>query len=239
MSRQKDFPVFFENGKAMTTYRAVVFDMDGTLYHQKRLRLIMALRLCAFYLLRPWRWKELLALKCFREVRDRWDEIVCQETGFVGDGSGSKDPADASGFRPIALNRAQYAYVAAKTQVSTDTVAEVVRRWIYENPLSALRKCRREEIAAQITALRANGMPVYLLSDYPVREKLKALALTADAAYSPEEDGRLTELKPSPMGLNLILEDHALQPSEVLMVGDRDEKDGEAARRAGVDYLIV
>ena len=41
------------------------------------------------------------------------------------------------------------------------------------------------------------------------------------------------------MGLNLILEDHALQPSEVLMVGDRDEKDGEAARRAGVDYLIV
>ncbi|MBR3643215.1 MAG: HAD family hydrolase [Parasporobacterium sp.] len=196
------------------SYRAFVFDLDGTLYDQKKLRLIMALRLLLYYLCHPGKIRELWLLKTFRQVRDNW----------TGDGTD--------------VDALQYAAVAVKHHVEPALVEAVVKRWIYENPLSALPKCTDHKLADYIRDLRKEDIPVFIFSDYPIEEKLAALGLEADGMYAPGDERQIA-LKPSPMGLKLIMKEHGLSPDEVLMVSDRDVKDGEAARSAGVDYYIT
>ena len=222
MARLESLPQLHE-GKPDGGYLAVAFDLDGTLYDQKKLRLIMALRLGTYYLIHPFRIKDLLLLKTFRQVRDHWDEIA----GTLQESEACKDP-----------DAAMYAYVANRHGVDAGRVAAVVRQWIYENPLSALPKCTDTDLAAYIASLRQNHIPVLIFSDYPIEDKLRALGIGADGMYAPGDE-RAIELKPSPSGLGQILADHNLDAAQLLMVGDRDEKDGESARRAGVDYVIV
>ena len=49
----------------------------------------------------------------------------------------------------------------------------------------------------------------------------------------------MDRLKPRPEGLSRALERLAVGPAEALMVGDRDDCDGEAARRLGCPYLLL
>jgi putative hydrolase of the HAD superfamily len=46
-------------------------------------------------------------------------------------------------------------------------------------------------------------------------------------------------MKPDPKGLKVILSDIGLKSEEVLMVGDRYEKDGLAAKACEMDYIIL
>ena len=115
---------------------------------------------------------------------------------------------------------------------------KMVQVWIYKNPLSALRKSKDEEIGRLIDMLREKGIKVLIFSDYPIEEKLAALELQADGIYSASDE-RLMELKPSPKGLFLIMQDYGLEPEELFMIGDRHSRDGMAAVAAGVDYLIL
>ncbi len=221
MARLERLPQLNE-GKPEGGYRAFVFDLDGTLYNQTKLRLIMACRLGLYYLIRPHRIKELLWIKTFRKVRDNWEDHAAKE-----ENAGAVSPDDA-----------QYAYVAKHHHTNPEAVEKTIRRWIYENPLSALSKCTDTRLSEYIASLRENGVPVLIFSDYPIEDKLQALGITADGMYAPGDE-RAIELKPSPMGLQLIMKEHGLTPSQVLMVGDREVKDGEAARRADVDYVIL
>ena len=203
--------------KKITEYRAVVFDLDGTLYFQRKLRLTMACRLAGYYICHPFHIKELLILKEFRSVREHWDE-VSEES----------------------LDTAQYRYVAEKMHTTADTVERIIKTWIYENPLSALQKSLDDKIVDLIKKLKEKKLFILIFSDYPIKEKLSALGLSelADGMYSATDE-RLMELKPSPKGLQLIMEDFHLEPLELLMVGDRYSKDGMSAINAGVDYLIL
>ncbi len=218
MARLLSLPSFDD---ASLSYRAVAFDLDGTLYDQKKLRTIMAKRLMLHYLCHPFRIRELFLLQTFRKVRDRWEVY-----------------ADSFEGSTLTLDEQQYAYIASITGVTPAAVEGVVKRWIHEDPLSALPSCVNTALASAIETLRGKGIPVCIVSDYPIPEKLKALGIRADHFYAPGDERKI-ELKPSPMGLKLLMEDLSLKPEEVLMVGDRDEKDGESARRAGVDYVIV
>lgn len=196
----------------LNEYELYVFDLDGTLYDQTRLRFIMASRLMAYYVLHPMRIKELLMLQDFRKTKDSWkgrseESLICAE-------------------------------VAKKHKVDTGTVENIVKRWIYENPLSAVAKTKRTAVTEWIEELRKNNKTVVILSDYPTEDKLKALGVVSDAQYSTTDE-RIGELKPSPKGLEVILNDFAKQADAVLMIGDRDEKDGLCAQSAGVDYVNV
>ncbi len=212
--------------KSIADYRAVVFDLDGTLYYQRRLRITMAVRLLRYYAIHPWRLRELLIVKEFRSVREHWDSIVGAMSAV------SKEAQVDS------LDQAQYAYVATKMKTTAACVEKMVQVWIYKNPLSALRKSKDEEIGRLIDMLREKGIKVLIFSDYPIEEKLAALELQADGIYSASDE-RLMELKPSPKGLFLIMQDYGLEPEELFMIGDRHSRDGMAAVAAGVDYLIL
>lgn len=212
--------------KNIADYRAVVFDLDGTLYYQRSLRITMAGRLLRYLAVHPWRVKELLIVKEFRSVREHWDNILETESGI------------SKKTQAVSLDQAQYEYVAAKMKTTAVEVESAVLKWLYENPLTALKKSKDEEIGRLMDALRANGIHVLIFSDYPVADKLAALELQVDGMYSATDE-RLMELKPSPKGLFLIMQDYGLKPEELLMIGDRYSRDGMAAINADVDYVIL
>jgi FMN phosphatase YigB (HAD superfamily) len=57
--------------KNISDYRAIILDMDGTLYYQMPLRLCMALALFWYYALHLSHLRELLRLREFRKARER------------------------------------------------------------------------------------------------------------------------------------------------------------------------
>ena len=193
-------------------YSLYVFDLDGTLYDQPELRKIMAIRLMAYYLCHPFSVRELFALSHFRKVKDAW-------TGTSSEDDIIKKTAD-------------------DMKMPADKVKSVVRKWIYDDPLSALKKTRDENLISWIAELRRDGKKAVILSDYPTADKLTALGVEADGQYGPDDE-RIDELKPSPKGLMVIMEDFGVESEEVLMIGDREEKDGKCADAASVDSLIL
>ena len=198
--------------KAVNDYSLYVFDLDGTLYDQPVLRRIMAVRLAMYYALHPFRIGELFILQHFRKVKDKW----------------TKSSSDEDIIRQV----------AADTGSGEDKVSRIVQKWIYDDPLSALPQTRDDRLCDWIKKLRTEGKKVVILSDYPAKDKLKALQIDVDAQYGPD-DKRIDELKPSPKGLTVIMEDFGVDPGDVLMIGDRKEKDGKCAEAAGVDHIIL
>ena len=193
-------------------YSLYVFDLDGTLYDQPKLRFMMATRLMGFYILHPFRAGELFILQHFRKVKDSWtkssseDEIIEQ--------------------------------VAKDKKTDAAHVKSIVRRWIYDDPLEVIAKTKDTKLIEWIGLLRNSGKKVFILSDYPAEDKLGAMNVTVDGTYDPLDE-RIDELKPSPKGLSVIMQDTGLAPEEILMIGDRSEKDGMCAEACGVDSLIL
>lgn len=190
-------------------YDLYVFDVDGTLYYQNKLRLIMGKRLLMYYLFHPLKFKDLIIIKNFRSLRE--------------------NAKDTNGLFDI---------TAKKCNVSVSRVNEVIKKWIYENPIDALIASKDDTLLAIIDKLKANGKTVAIWSDYEADDKLKALKLSTDYVYTAEQE-RVGELKPSPKGLNLIMSDLNVPKDKTIMIGDRMIKDGEAAKKAGCDYLIL
>ncbi len=192
----------------------VVFDVDGTLYDAARLRQAMLTMLLAH----AWQARSLQTLRVlrtFRQVR----EALAEE--------------GAADFLTV-----QYARTAQGTGWETPAVRELVQAWMERRPLPLLRACRRPHVQDVFAALRVAGKAVWAWSDYPAAEKLRALDLPADGAVSAT-DAEIARLKPDPRGLLAILERTGVPASRTLMIGDRVERDAEAARRAGAAACIL
>ena len=214
--------------KDISEYKALVFDLDGTLYYQHRLRLKMAWMLFWYYLCHFWRIKDIFIIKNFRQARENWDEIK------KGIDPGKTDREDgAAGLEDI-----QYEYIAERMKESKARVREVIEGWMYDKPLKTVYETRDKDLLKLIDDIRKSGRKVYIFSDYPIEDKLRAIGLKVDGMYAATDD-RLRELKPSPKGLELIMEDHGYSDEDILMIGDRMSRDGEAAKNAGCDYLIL
>jgi len=222
-----------ERKRLINEYEAVVFDLDGTLYYQKQLRTTMAKRLAKYFAHHPFEIKDLLILKKFREVRDEWDDILIAHSDMV-----LKCVKAGETVENVNLDALQYRYLAKKMHSKEEHVKAVITKWIHDNPLSAIKESEDLIIAQIIKQLRKLGIKVYIFSDYPIEDKMRAMGIKADGYYSATLP-RINELKPSPKGLYIIMHDNDLQPEDILMIGDRDSKDGEASRRAKVDYLIL
>ncbi|MCR5603915.1 MAG: HAD family hydrolase [Lachnospiraceae bacterium] len=244
--------------KKINEYKALVFDLDGTLYYQRQLRLKMAWMLGNYYLCHFWCIKELFIIKKFREVREKWDEITGVPTGKEPAGkkiltagkdsgaNGDKNSETTHGEKQHTGNKTvensleweQYSYVAGRMGCTADRVKTVIETWMYEKPLKAVYETRDVALIELIKERKAAGQKIFIFSDYPIEDKLKAIGLTADGMYAATDE-RLSELKPSPKGLHLIMEDHGLNPSDILMIGDRMSRDGQSAINAGCDHVIL
>lgn len=219
--------------KKICDYKVVVFDLDGTLYYQKMLRMTMAKRLMDYYLHHPFEVKDLLIVKKFREVRDMWDDIIVSKRDDVEKSLNAGERLDDASLDDI-----QYRYVAKKMHSTREHVESVIDKWIYKNPLDAVKASKDHFAAMLVEQLKALGVMTVIWSDYPVKDKLEALEISFDAEYYANQE-RLNEMKPSPKGLYLIMHDYEVDYYDVLMIGDRDLKDGEAARKADIDYIVL
>jgi phosphoglycolate phosphatase len=191
----------------------VVFDVDGTLYDQQRLRRAMLGRL----LLDAARTRSLHALRVlrvFRRVRES-----------LGD---AQDPD----FEVL-----QYERAAQKVGCTAEQVRALATEWMERRPLPLLAGCRLPHVDRLFEGLRDAAKAVAVFSDYPAQHKLTALGLQAHPVVcAGDADG--TRLKPDPAGLLTILQRTGVPAARALMIGDRFDRDAAAAQRAGVQVLV-
>lgn len=191
----------------------VVFDVDGTLYDQRRLRLAM-LGLLLADALRTRSVATLSTLRTFRRVRESLGDAPTQ-----------------------AFMQEQYARTALRHGMKVEDVERLATEWLERRPLPMLAACRYPHVDALFAALTRSGKQVAVFSDYPASAKLEALGLRADHVVCAT-DPHIGRLKPDPAGLVAIMRACGAIPQRTLMIGDRADRDGAAALRAGAHALI-
>lgn len=202
--------------------RAVLFDVDGTLYHQRPLRLLMAgeLGVGAWVRHAPWDVPRLWRmLSVFRRVREELRAL------------GRPD-------EPLA--RLQYTRAADRAGVPVNDMEAAVDEWIYKRPLKYLPRVVRTGMLEVLSALDARGLRVGVFSDYPVADKLEAMGLRATVSLELDATTEsINAFKPHPRGLEVACECWGLSPADVLYVGDRAEVDAKGAATLGMPCAIV
>jgi phosphoglycolate phosphatase/putative hydrolase of the HAD superfamily len=195
--------------------KVVIFDVDGTLYTQSRLRKKMLVALLAYYAVRPWKVEEIMILQRFRAEREK-------RAGYAGGD----------------LENAQYDWCIKKGGYSPAKVRRVIQQWMFTFPNPYLQKCTYPGTQSFFSKLKSKGIKVAIYSDYKAHDKLKAMGLEADLIVS-STDPEIDRLKPDPKGLLYIADKLQVSPHQCLFIGDRQEMDGECALKAGMPYLIL
>ena len=193
--------------------RLVAFDVDGTLYRQRPLRLRMA-RDIVLHSLTKADLAPITVLGRFRRIRERLGE------------------ERVDGFEAALL-----AETAAASGRSREAVQALVDDWIETRPLPYLAACRYDGVAELFAGLGRHGKTIGVLSDYPAKAKLAALGLAADHVVTAGDPG-IGILKPHPRGLQALMALAGVAPAATLLIGDRADRDGLAAREAGARVLI-
>ena len=200
----------------------MLLDLDGTLYHQNRLRLRMAWELLRSGLgagsigeaTTLWR-----SIRAFRRVREELRDL---------------------GYASESLERAQYARAAERVAVPRAVIEQIVAEWIFIRPLRHMAACRRAGLEGFLAGLLARGITAGVFSDYPVVEKARALGISPQlslmlCATEPE----INAFKPDPRGFRHAAGLWGIEPAEILYVGDRPEVDAAGATAAGMPCAIL
>jgi len=206
----------------LETTKAVLLDVDGTIYRQAPVRARMALEMVSFFLatLSPIRLVRLVRrIMYFRRYRER--------LRTVGRPSGS-------------LEKMQYSEPANKLGEEVASFRDTIVEWILQRPLRHIAKARRHGVGRFLRLLEAHDIKTGAFSDYPVREKLEALHLVHHfTVMLCATDSDINAFKPHPAGFLRACEVWNLNPSEVLYIGDRPDVDAAGARAAGMPCLII
>lgn len=192
--------------------KLIVFDLDGTLYNKRGLSLRMVLHA-------PLDIRKMQAERATRaSMKGMWlrDEKHFHDTYFQR--------------------------MAARMHCSA-TAAE---QWYNQRYMPLMVKMigkyqpLNEWVLPFIHDCQHTGIKLVLLSDYGfAKEKLQALGLSPtlfDWVISAPELGGL---KPAPELMRIITERMGVAPQECLVIGDRDDTDGEMARRTDAQFRKV
>lgn|GEM_PF-451934 len=199
--------------------RAVIFDVNGTLYRQRTLRYAMALRLVRAHLHRPL--KGLATMRILSAYR-RGQEALRDQPGTAD------------------IAEAQLQFASRETGAGPAAVQATVTRWMDESPLDLLASHAQPGMQDFVRDLRGRGMKLGVLSDYPAEAKLAALGVgglfdSVLCAQTPE----VGVFKPDPRGILVSLDRLGVAAEHALYVGDRAEVDAVAAHAAGVACVIL
>ena len=194
---------------------AWLVDLDGTLYAARPVKLAMLAEVAL---------SGLAVAGLLRRFRSEHERLRQTQTG----------PA-ASPYQ-LQLERTAHALGVAVPHVESQ-----VREWMIERPGKWLHLFRRQTLLAELEEFRADGGRLALVSDYPALGKLQALgcAHLFDTVVANGEAGGPRWLKPHPDGFSLACQRLDVSPERCLVLGDRADADGEAARRAGMAFRRI
>jgi len=193
--------------------KLVVFDVDGTLYGQRGLRLRM-LREMLLFAARNRTIEFIKILRLYRHVREELGELQLED------------------FELELIARTAKAVGCSEAQVRA-----IAEEWLEQRPLPHLIRYRYAGLPELFNSLRAQGKLIGVFSDYPAQQKLKAMELDADFVVCAT-DKDIGVLKPHPKGLQVLMQRAGVKPEETVLIGDRAERDGLAARAANTYALI-
>ena len=201
-----------EENSVLNGVKAVVVDLDGTIYDKTGL----AQRIVA----RLWWCLPLLAAERFARRNAHYVQFASEEEFF-----GFFFETMARGhWWGAGIARAWYFEVYLPTMVG------LIRR--YHHP--------RKEVLELIREAKKKGLKVAIYSDYgAVVEKLDALGIAPDMFDLLISAPELGALKPSEPCARRVLEMIEAKPETTLFIGDRDDKDGASARAVGARFLRI
>ncbi|HSC87758.1 MAG TPA: HAD-IA family hydrolase [Polyangiaceae bacterium] len=203
-----------------SSHDAWLVDLDGTLYAPRFVQLAMAAELALTGAHR------IAALRAFRRCHEelRHEFAAAPELEFF-----------PSPFQE------QLRRTAEKLGMSPEWLRSIVMSWMVQRPGKWLRMTRRTALLREIREFRAAGGKTALVSDYPADAKLRALGArdAFDLVVANGEHPRLTRLKPSPDGYRIAAAELGIAPGRCLVLGDRDDADGAAARAAGMAFCLI
>jgi len=194
---------------------AWIVDLDGTLYHPLPVKVAMAAELLVAGA------RALPIIRRFRHEHER----LRQDLGHEVD-----SPFD------LQVDRTAEALALPREQVRA-----VVDTWMVQRPTRWIARFPRGRLLAEMRAFRARGGRLALVSDYPARAKIAALGVADlfDVVVANGEPGGPRRLKPDPQGMILAAARLGVDPGQCLVIGDRDDADGAAARAAGMAFRRV
>lgn len=209
-STRSTFPATSES---QVQIRALLVDLDGTLYPALPVRMAMFAELILGH------WPRLGMLRTFRREHERL----------------RIEPGDENPYQT------QLKRTATRLGRPVEEVESVVLEWMQSRPSKWLWHFRRRELLVAIRQFRLQGGRTALVSDYPASVKLQALGAADcfDVVVASGEWPTLTRLKPSPQGYLAAAEQLAVLPAECLVIGDREDTDGAAARSAGMRFIKI
>jgi HAD superfamily hydrolase (TIGR01509 family) len=203
---------------AATRYAAWLVDLDGTLYRQTPVKLAMGMELLLSG------WGAIKTLRAFRHAHELLRDL----------------PSDTAALALSPFQR-QLEHAALALGRAPSDVEPVVQQWMFERPLKWVARAKRQALLDALASFRKAGGKTALVSDYPATGKLKALGALElfEVVISNGEPGGPSRLKPHPEGYLSAAQRLGVDPARCLVIGDRDDADGAAARSAGMTVCII
>lgn len=200
------------NIKIPQTIRLVVLDLDGTLYQKKGLARRM-------FFAAPKDWKLMLAeRKTRKHLRGKW---LQNEDDF---------------YQLYFQTMARYCNASATE----------LRIWYFDQymPLMVEQISKYHKpvnwLADLINICKDKSIKLVVLSDYGhVPEKLKALGIDINLFDGMISAPELGGLKPASQILIQVLDRENVTPQQCLVVGDREDTDGQLAQSVGAFFQLV
>lgn len=199
--------------KTINNKKVFIFDVDGTLYSQRKMRMRMAMKLAVHYSLHFFRYKELKAISTFRKIRETAE------------------------FKETTMEQ-QIEYAANKCKIDYSKAKAAIEKWMFVVPLDIMEKCAFKDLIEFIKSFQGNGKELVIYSDYPADDKLKRLNLTPSMIFTPENP-HIAHLKPSKKAMEYIISKLPCELNDIIYIGDRDCKDKRSAQYAGIDYCDI
>ena len=193
----------------------IIFDLDGTLYDQVKLRRILMRKLLFRLLTFRTGLSDFRIISCFRKEREK-----------------------KKGYASGRLKEEQYEWCAESLGLTPDRVRKSIDYHMQKFPLKFLKGVKFSGINDFFEFLYNEKIRIVVYSDYPIEEKLKALGLTATASYCSTHKS-INQFKPSVKALKLICGEMKCTPGRMIYIGDRQDTDGEGARLAGIPFILL
>jgi putative hydrolase of the HAD superfamily len=199
------------------TFKAIGFDIDGTLYPSTRLyRTLIGLAM-----------RNLRCLTAFNAVRHELRRIcVTQEYR-------------ASPLTMDGLRRFQASLLARRLGMDDEAAFKLIERIFYQEIPESFRKVQPfTGVRETLSRLRDAGYRLGALSDFPGDRKLELMGLgkSFHVSMTSEETGFL---KPAPRPMEALAERLGVSPSQMLYVGNSVAYDVVGAKAAGAYAALI